>query len=172
MKEPKTLPPGPILLLDDVQDVGNFGSIVRTADFYGVKTIFKTGKSAPNNDAVSRISKDANKNLDIIEVKNLATSIKNWKKQNYWLCASYVTPHISQGSALPRQQAFYEHTQTASLPLNEHLILAIGNEEKGIRTLLLKESDYILHIPVKGQTSCLNAAVATAVLLDRIIFRG
>ena len=169
---------GPFLLLDCLQDVGNFGSIVRTADFYGVKTIFKSPKCAPNNEVVARISKNASKHLKITEVSNLLPFTKKLKNLGYWICSSFVDSkeifeeqQKLKRSPLRAQQCFLEHNQVSILPSKENLVLLIGNEEKGIRNLLLSESDYILHIPSLGKTECLNAAVATAVLLDRIVHR-
>ena len=57
------------------------------------------------------------------------------------------------------------------LPDARELVLVIGNEGEGIKPLVLNESDYILSIPLRGQTESLNAGVAAGILIDRLINR-
>lgn len=145
-----------ILVLDRIQDVGNLGNILRTAECFGVKHIVVPERnSAPINEQVEKISSGALHYLKIYRVVNLNITLEQLKNYGYWIAIA-----DEEGS---------EDWQ--SLPNFHELVLVMGNEEKGVKTLLQKNADFKLRIPLHGKISSLNVGVATGIALDRIINR-
>ena len=166
---------GPLLLLDSIQDTHNLGSIIRSAESLGVKSLFITGKGASLNDTVHRVSAGASFHLPIFSLANLYSLIRALKKMNFWICASAEQQQKGKiyDREKPREKTplWLEHTHIQSLPPSKELALIIGHEGHGIKKLLLERSDFILSIPLSGNTNSLNAGVATGILIDRLIHR-
>ncbi len=162
---------GLFLLLDRIQDVQNLGSIIRNAEALGAGAVILTGKGAAINDVVHRVSAGASLFLPAYQESNLNSVIEQLKKRGYWICASAsaadLTRYTDDGG--PQARA---HFETESLPPARELALIIGSEGDGVKALALEKSDFVLSIPLRGKTNSLNAAVATAVLLDRLINRA
>ena len=79
----------PILILDRVQDTGNLGNILRTAECFGFTTIVLSEReSAPINDTVERMSSGAIHHLKIFKVINLRQVIDFLKENGYWVVAT------------------------------------------------------------------------------------
>jgi len=147
---------GPILLLDRIQDPGNLGSILRTAECFGVKTVIYPEKgSCGITDVVSKSSSGAVYYLDIFQVPNLSRAIEELKKKEYWIVAT--------------SEAGSEDWEI--LPPSQDLAVLMGNEGEGIKPILLQESDFKVRIPLHGNISSLNVSVACGITLDRIVNR-
>lgn len=145
-----------ILVLDRIQDIGNLGNILRTAECFGVKHIVVPERdSAPINETVEKISCGALHYLNIYRVGNLNQTLEKLKSLNYW---TVVTDE--EGSEV-----------WENLPPPSETIIIVGNEEKGIKTLLQKNADFRVRIPLHGKIPSLNVGVATGIVLDRIINR-
>jgi 23S rRNA (guanosine2251-2'-O)-methyltransferase len=144
-----------LLLLDSIQDPGNLGAILRTAECAGVDgIIMTTHKSATITESVEKTSAGAITHLKICEVNNLNNTIKELKKNNYWIFGSSLTA---------RSKSYQE------LDYKMPLALVLGNEEKGIRKLVADNCDFLASIPMKGKLQSLNVSVAAGVLLFEII---
>lgn len=143
-----------ILMLDGIEDPHNFGAIIRTCEALGVNGII-IGKhnSCPLNSTVAKVSTGAIANIKIAEVTNLTQAIKTLKENNYWI----VEAEAFQG------RPYYE------IEYNMPTVLVVGSEGFGISTLVKKQSDFNVYIPMTGKVNSLNVSVATAILLAQIV---
>ena len=143
---------GLVLLLDRIQDAGNLGNILRTAECLGVNCIVLPDRdSCDITDTVIRISSGAVHHLKIFKVSNLRHCCEFLKKNNYWILAA-----DESGSG------------AWDIPDSENMALIMGNEKEGIKRILMEEADYISKIPLSGNVSSLNVSVATGIMIDRI----
>ncbi|MBK7058260.1 MAG: 23S rRNA (guanosine(2251)-2'-O)-methyltransferase RlmB [Leptospiraceae bacterium] len=146
----------PILILDRIQDTGNLGNILRTAECFGFTTIVLSEReSAPINDTVERMSSGAIHHLKIFRVTNLRQAIDFLKENGYWVVAT-SDRGMDSWDKLP------EIHETAVI---------MGNEEAGVKRILLENADFVFQIPMHGKVSSLNVVVATGIVLDRIVNR-
>jgi 23S rRNA (guanosine2251-2'-O)-methyltransferase len=144
---------GPILILDRIQDPGNLGAILRTAECLGVKLIILPERDTCGiNETVSKVSSGALHFLEIYQVPNLSRCLEVLKEKDYWIVSS-----SDQGDS-----------NWEDLPDPSQLVLIVGNEGSGVKNLLLTESDFTVAIPMLGNISSLNVSVATGIILDRI----
>jgi len=141
---------GLILILDQLNDMGNVGAIIRSAVAVGVDGIIVSSRrSAPINETVLKTSAGSLIQARIILSKNLATDIRILKERNFWV----VGTDVREGS---------DYTE---FNFKYNTALIIGNEEKGISTRLKKMSDFLITIPHSSKVESLNVSVSTAVIL-------
>jgi TrmH family RNA methyltransferase len=141
--------PGITLILDAIQDPGNFGTMVRIADWFGVKQIIASENCADiYNPKVIQASMGS-----FVRVLPAYTDLKNWLQQY---------PHTIMG-ALLNGISVYEVAPIATLAL------IIGNEGKGIHDSLLPLVSQPVSIPRLGGAESLNAAVATGILISHLV---
>lgn len=145
-----------ILVLDRIQDTGNFGNILRTAECLGVKHIMIPERDmAPINETVEKISSGALHYLHLYRVTNLNQCLETLKKKGYWTVAT-----SDKGSE-----------DWSKLPPPEELVLILGSEGKGVKRLLMDNADFQQRIPLHGKISSLNVTIACGISLDRIMNR-
>lgn len=138
-----------VLVLDDVKDPGNLGTIIRIADWYGVNNIVCSETSA-----------------DCYNPKVIAASMGSFTRVNiyYTILQQYLKEN--------RQCAVYGATLSGKTIYKERFnkegFLLMGNESKGISSELLNFVTEEISIPAFGKAESLNVAVATAVILDNI----
>ncbi|MBN8236888.1 RNA methyltransferase [Halobacillus kuroshimensis] len=149
-KEDYTFTPGSLtLMLDAVQDPGNIGTLIRTADAAGFdQVIVGTGSVDIFNDKVIRASQGSLFHLPVF-TGDLGAYVNELKDQGVEIWAS----------ALENSVSFKE------LAVPEKAALVIGNEGSGISEELVEAADQQVYIPIYGQAESLNAAVAGAVLM-------
>ena len=144
------IPSGVFLMLDGIQDPGNFGTIVRTADWFGINTMLCSPECADlYNPKVVQSTMGS-----ILRVDVMYTSLTDWCKAN---------EHTDIYAATLHGRSVYECT-----PVSSGAIL-IGNESKGIHPLLLDCCKTQITIPRTGYAESLNAAVATGVMLSHLV---
>ena len=137
------------LILDNIQDPGNIGTILRTADSLDIKQIIVSkGTADVYNLKVVRSTMGAIFRVKVIEVEDLTKVIKEMKKQKIEVCAT----------DLRTDKSIYDidYSKTA---------IVIGNEANGVSEKVLEEASTRIKIPMLGKTESLNAAVATSVIL-------
>ncbi|WCL48013.1 23S rRNA (guanosine(2251)-2'-O)-methyltransferase RlmB [Leptospira sp. GIMC2001] len=145
---------GPVLILDRIQDPGNLGNIIRTAECMGVKSIVIPDRGACGiTDTVIKISSGALHHLNIYSVPNLSRVVDVLKENEYWIVAT-----TDQGDE-----------DWSALPTGDDIAIIMGNEGEGVKRLLLDESDYQMRIPLHGNISSMNVSVACGIVLDRIV---
>ncbi|MCQ2798905.1 MAG: 23S rRNA (guanosine(2251)-2'-O)-methyltransferase RlmB [Bacilli bacterium] len=143
-----------IVILDGIEDPHNLGAILRTADAFGVDgIIMKNRGQVQLNGTVAKVSTGAINYVKVAAVNNLSNAIEKLKQSGYWIVAS-------DGSA---NQSYLD------IDYKCPIALVVGSEGFGIAPLVLKRSDFVVKIPMHGHVSCLNASVATAVILAGII---
>lgn len=137
------------LILDNIQDPGNMGTILRTADSINLKQILVSkGTSDPYNPKVVRSTMGAIFRVRVIECEDLTKTIKEIKKHKIKI---YATD-------LKTDKSIYDVDY-------KKVGIVIGNEANGVSNEILELADTKIKIPMKGKTESLNAAVATGVIL-------
>ncbi|MYL29127.1 RNA methyltransferase [Halobacillus halophilus] len=149
-KEDYTFTPGSLtLMLDAVQDPGNIGTLIRTADAAGFdQVIVGTGSVDIFNDKVIRASQGSLFHLPVL-TGDLTDYVGGLKNQGVEIWASTL-----------ENAASYK-----DLPIPEKAALVVGNEGSGISEELVEAADQQVYIPIYGQAESLNAAIAGAVLM-------
>ena len=138
-----------IVMLDDIQDPGNLGTILRTIDSIGLKQIIVSKETADAfNPKVVRSTMGAIFRIKIIEAENLIDTIKNIKKHHYKLVVT----------SLQTNNTIYD------INYNKKIIV-IGNEGNGVSKEIQNMADEKIKIPMLGKTESLNASVATGIVL-------
>ncbi|MCK6379638.1 MAG: 23S rRNA (guanosine(2251)-2'-O)-methyltransferase RlmB [Leptospiraceae bacterium] len=156
LKKDITEKKGPILILDRIQDPGNLGNILRTAECFGVQfVIIPERESCDITNAVEKVSSGATHYLKIYKVTNLKQVIEVLKEKGYWVVAG-----TEKGESSPK-----------NLPSKEETCLILGNENEGIKKILLEHSDFTYRINLHGKIESLNVGVSCGILLDRIVNR-
>ena len=142
-----------ILILDHIQDVHNFGTILRIASATKVDAVIVPNfNQAPISSATIKAAAGNVFNIKIIQVANLSETVVQLKKRHFWVFAA-LTDGVQR------------HYQVDFTNLN--IVLIVGNEHRGIGSLLQKKVDYKIQIPMFGVES-LNVSNATAILLYQI----
>lgn len=138
-----------VLVLDDIQDPGNLGTIIRTADSVGLKQIVVSkGTADAYSMKVIRSTMGAIFRVEIIESNDLVAQINELKDNGF----SLIT------TSLQAKKSIYD--------IDFHKkIIVIGNEANGVSQKLLDLADQKTIIPMLGKTESLNASVATGVIL-------
>ena len=138
-----------IVVLDDIQDPGNLGTILRTVDSIGLNQIIVSkGTADAFNSKVVRSTMGAIFRIKIIEVENLAQAIKEMRKHHFKLM---VTSLQTKNSIYDID--FYKK------------IIVIGNEANGVSKEIQDMADEKAKIPMLGRTESLNASVAAGVVM-------
>ena len=140
------------LILDNIQDPGNMGTILRTADSLNMKQIIVSKGSADiYNLKVVRSTMGAIYRVKVIESDNLVKTIKELKKHKIKV---YATD-------LKTNKSIYDVDYSKSAVI-------IGNESNGVSEEVLKEATERIKIPMIGKTESLNAAVATSIIMYEV----
>lgn len=138
-----------ILALDDLQDPGNLGTIIRTADSVGLKQILiSKGTTEAYNPKVIRSTMGAIFRVKIIECENLKETLKRLQKNNFKIMVT----------DLNTDKSIYD------IKLQKKVII-IGNEANGVSEEIKNIADTRAIIPMFGKTESLNASIATGVIL-------
>jgi TrmH family RNA methyltransferase len=137
------------LILDDIQDPGNIGTILRTADSINIKQIIVSSKTADvYNPKVVRSTMGAIFRVKVIVKEDLEKTVKELKKHKIKVLAT----------DLKTDESIYD------INYNKTAVI-IGNESKGVSEKLLNISDGRIKIPMTGKTESLNAAVASSIIM-------
>lgn len=138
-----------IVILDDIQDPGNLGTIIRTVDSCGLSQIIISKDTAdPYSPKVVRSTMSGIFRVNIVESQELTETIKEIKNNGYKIIAT----------TLNTNKTIYD------IPYKKTAIV-IGNEANGISKNVLELADEKVKIPMLGKTESLNAAVATGIVL-------
>lgn len=141
---------GITLALDNIQDPGNLGSIIRIADWYGISTVVCNSKSADFfNHKVLQASMGS-----IFNVQCITMDLKD-----YFL----LHPHRNKYACVLNGEDIHTCRKI------DEGILVIGNESNGISAELLELCSHRITIPKKGRAESLNAAVAAGIVCDVLL---
>lgn len=138
-----------IVALDDIQDPGNLGTILRTIDSVGLTQILVSrGTADVFNPKVVRSTMGAIFRVKIIECEDFEATLKEVKKHKFKLVVT----------SLQSKESFYD------IDYNKKVII-IGNEANGVKQEIQDMADNKVIIPMLGKTESLNASVATGIML-------
>ena len=141
---------GRFLYLEDVQDPGNVGTMIRTADAAGFDGVMLSKASA-----------------DLYSLKTLRSMqgshfhIPIWKLDREELLERATQSHLAV-LATTLSEASIDYRQ---LPQTDRFILVMGNEGNGISQEMVAQADQLVHIPMPGRAESLNVAVAAGILM-------
>ncbi len=138
-----------LLLLDEINDPYNLGSMLRSAACAGVHgVVLPKRRSASVTAAVAKASAGAVEYIKVAKVVNLTVAITQLKEAGVWIAGA-------EPSGEPMEK----------VDLSGPLAIVIGNEGEGISRLVRENCDHLVSIPMRGPMDSLNASVAAAVLL-------
>ena len=147
-----------ILMLDGILDPQNLGSIIRSAYCLGANgVVIPADRAASVTATVMKASAGSADKLPIARVTNLSRTIDDLKDKGFWVFGAET-----YGGKDIREHNF-------DVPV----VLVLGSEERGIRTLVKKKCDFLVTIPMAAKFDSFNVAVAAgiiqyAILLNRM----
>ena len=139
-----------IVICDELSDPHNLGAILRSAECAGAHgVIIPKRRSVGLTATVAKASAGAVEYMKVAKVSNINNAIAELKEKGVWV---FVT--AAEGS-VPMYKA----------DLTGPTAIVVGNEGDGMSQLVRKNCDMLVHIPMKGSISSLNASVAASILL-------
>ena len=142
-----------ILALDGITDPHNVGAIIRSAEAFDCKgIIIPQRRSAGLTGTVAKVAAGALEHLPVCRVVNLNRALENLKNNGFLVIGLSGDGQLSISK-------FHEKAP---------MVVIVGAEDKGISLLTQKKCDFLLRIPLKGNTSSLNASVAAAISLFQL----
>jgi 23S rRNA (guanosine2251-2'-O)-methyltransferase len=146
----------PIVVIDGVTDPRNLGAILRSAECAGVRAaVIGRNRTAGINPAAIKTSAGSWIHLAIAQCGNVVQALQKLKEAGYWIAAL----------APAGETSIYD------LDTSRRLAIVLGSEDRGVRELVRKNSDFIVNIPMGGRITSLNVSVAAAVALFEIARR-
>lgn len=150
--------PGLFLALDQVQDPGNVGNLLRTAEALGVHgALVPRHQAAGLTPHVVRAAAGALEHLPVARVGNLGQALERLKQAGCWIVGA-----VAEGGGGQPPQAPW------AADLRGPLVLVLGSEGRGLRPLVARTCDALVRIPLAGRVGSLNVAAAGAALLYEV----
>lgn len=141
------------IILDEINDPHNLGSIMRTADAVGAHGIIIPKRRAVGlTPVVAKTSAGAIEYVPVCRVTNLARTIDTLKERNIWIA----------GADMTGEQTHFQADFKGAIAL------VMGNEGQGLSRLVKEKCDFLVNIPMIGKVSSLNASVAASVIMYEI----
>jgi 23S rRNA (guanosine2251-2'-O)-methyltransferase len=143
------------IVLDQVQDPRNFGAIIRSAAFFGLKfVIYGTDRQADISSLVLKTSAGGAFSVSLIPTVNINRALQQLKEAGCWVAGAAIAENAVSLKELPKDRTW---------------VAVLGNEGKGLRNEILKNCDYIVKIPGgQGAVDSLNVSVAAGVLFHSL----
>ena len=141
------------MVLDNLQDPGNLGTIVRTAEGAGVHAVFLSKESVDIfNPKTIRSTMGSIYRMPVIYVEDLLTLLDTFKEKGIKSYAAHLAGKNSYD-----QECYKDGTA-----------ILIGNEGNGLRDEVSQKADILVQIPMQGQVESLNAAIAASILMFEV----
>ena len=145
---------GKFLVLEDVQDPGNVGTMIRTADAAGYDGVFISEKTADiYNMKVLRAMQGSHFHLPVYRM-DMGTLVEHFKSNQIPIYATTLSENSVDYKEMTIPSSF---------------ALIMGNEGQGISDFMVDQADQLIHISMPGQAESLNVAVAAGILLFSFI---
>ncbi|CAM3089135.1 23S rRNA (guanosine(2251)-2'-O)-methyltransferase RlmB [Paenibacillus sediminis] len=146
-----------LIVLDEIEDPHNLGSILRTADCTGAHgVIIPKRRSAQVTATVSKTSAGAVEYVPVARVTNLASTIDQLKEAGVWVV----------GTDVRASEEIYDNSV-----LSGPVAIVIGNENTGMGRLVREKCDVLVKLPMAGHINSLNASVAAGVVMYEVLRR-
>lgn len=143
-----------IIILDEIEDPHNFGSIVRSAEVCGAHgIIIPKRRNVGVTPIVYKSSVGAVEHIKIAKVSNVNRIIDELKKENIWVYGADMTGE----------------SYCFDVDFSGAVALIIGSEGKGISRLTREKCDVVVKIPMKGKVNSFNASVAGGILMYEVL---
>jgi 23S rRNA (guanosine2251-2'-O)-methyltransferase len=140
-----------VVVLEDVRSTFNVGSVLRTADGAGCKTVYMCGITPDgNHPKVVKTALGAEKFINWVHTKDTAELLKTLKNDGYQL----ISVEQAENSEDYRK---IEYT--------DKVAFIFGNEITGVSKIALEASDHIAEIPMLGKKNSLNVSTTTGIIL-------
>lgn len=138
-----------ILILENLQDSGNVGAIIRSAYAFGISfIILPTRDSAKENGQMAKNAVGYLEKVNLIYVNSISSTITKLKQNYFWI--------IGLSSHAKDKISYEKH-------VNSKLCFILGSEDKGMRKTIQDSCDFLYYIP--SQTESLNVASTCAIVL-------
>ncbi|MCP4137938.1 MAG: 23S rRNA (guanosine(2251)-2'-O)-methyltransferase RlmB [bacterium] len=145
---------GVLVLLDQLTDPHNVGSIIRTAEALGVDgIIIPKSNSTGINATVVKASAGATAYVDILTIANVSIFLERAKEEGFWIIGT----------------SDHGNKELSGLDKYRPAVIIIGSEGKGMRRLTEEKCDAVVRIPLKGKINSLNASVAAGIVLYAVL---
>jgi 23S rRNA (guanosine2251-2'-O)-methyltransferase len=142
-----------VLVLDHIEDIGNLGAMLRSAEVFGVDLVIIPDKRGAEISAtVYKTSAGAVNHVRVCKVNNIKNAVEKLKEKGYWI----------YGGEADSSQSIYD------IEFDRKTVLVIGSEGKGISRLVRENLDFDFFIPMYGKVNSLNASVACGITLSEI----
>ncbi|MCA1032743.1 23S rRNA (guanosine(2251)-2'-O)-methyltransferase RlmB [Bacillus timonensis] len=142
-----------IIILDEIEDPHNLGSILRTADSTGAHGVIIPKRRAVGLTAtVAKASTGAIEYVPVARVTNMARTIEELKERGVWIVGTDAKGKEDYRSI------------DGKMPVG----LVIGSEGKGMGRLIKEKCDFLIHLPMVGKVTSLNASVAAGLLMYEV----
>ncbi|MFA5524192.1 MAG: RNA methyltransferase [Tissierellales bacterium] len=143
-----------IILLDRVQDPGNMGTIIRTADAFGSNGIIVTeGCVDIFNPKTIRATMGSIFHIPIVHYKNANEAIKDLRARDITVISTSLDAKA----------------YSFDVDFKRDFALVIGNEASGVSDEVIDDSDMLIKIPMPGKSESLNAAIASSVIMYEVL---
>ena len=143
-----------VLILDQVNDVRNFGAIIRTAEISGVDgIIIQNSSSAPINSDTIKTSAGAIFNIPICKVNHIKDAIYHLKS---------IDISIVSASEKANKNIY-------DVDFTKPVAVIMGSEHRGINKSIINLSDEVVKLPMYGKIQSLNVSVACGVFLYEVV---
>ncbi len=140
---------GMVLIADHIEDPHNLGAMIRSAEVFGVSgVVVPKARSAPISDTVIKSSAGAVFHIPIARVPNIRNFMRDFKKAGGWIAAVEVGGEDISKFKFPFPIA-----------------LVLGAEGRGVSKAVIKDSDFVISIPMVGKVGSLNVSNACAIAL-------
>ncbi len=141
------------LVLDEILDPHNLGSIIRSAECEGADAvIIPNRRSASVNETVVRTSAGATAYVPVCKVSNINSAIQKLKENGVWVFALDMDGEVAYKANL-----------------SGDIALVVGGEGAGVHSLTKKLCDGVIKIPMFGKVNSLNASVSAGIALYEVI---
>lgn len=143
--------PSLVLMMDQIFDPQNFGSLIRCAECFGAEAVaWSKNRGSDLTPVAAKASSGASELIPLIRISNLANGVDLFKEGGYEIVAALLDPD---------SESAYDFKFTSKT------VLIVGSEGEGIQPLLRKKSDRSIYLPMAGKIASLNVAQATAAIL-------
>jgi len=147
---------GRIVILDGIQDPHNLGAILRSVDAFGFDmVILPKNRSVLVTEVAAHVSTGAIEYTKIVYVNSLNQAITTLKENGFWICGTDAMGTIRSSEIDPSLS----------------LAVIIGSEGFGMSKTLVKQSDYLITIPMVGHVNSLNASVSAGIVLHDLCLK-
>ena len=139
-----------ILIADEIEDPHNLGALIRTAECAGCHGVIISKRRAVGvTEVVAKTSVGATEYVPIVRANNINEAIRELKDRGVWVVGT-------DGSA---KTMYYDQDMTGPIAI------IIGSEGRGMSELTMKNSDFLVKIPMMGKITSLNASVSGGIVV-------